>query len=166
MISWTIFFLLLSLDLSVLVNAQACAATACSGFIATATACAPSYSASSPLAWTGCICKNGTQFDADVKSCYDCDITFANQTLIAEVANFLGFCARLNGAIANATTITHPPSGTGNTVTILDTVTSSATSVNSASSNPSSASPNLVPQWLVTSLTIPGMLLGIVLFCV
>ena len=164
--TWWALVLLVSQHL-LLVHSQACAATACNTFDATATACASSYNPQKPIDWVNCLCKNASGFDEAVQSCYDCDITYTNGTLVTEVQDFLDFCAKLN-VTSNSTATAASLSGAGNTVTILDTVSSQTSSptLASATSKPSTASPLQYPHWVVMMLTFIGTLLGIGLFCI
>jgi len=166
MSSRTIFLLLLFRYI-LLADAQACASTACNSFIATIGYCAPSYGPNTPPAWVQCVCQNPSDFDAAIHSCYDCDVTVANQVLVGQVQELLNLCASVTTSQPNATSA--PPSGTANSETINDTVTAQTSPTSSgatATSKPSTASPKPYFNPATLWLAFLGIVHGLRLFAV
>jgi hypothetical protein len=123
------FFLLFLSICPYLANGQTCVSTACSAFVATYTSCTAVFNTAQPLPFIDCVCKNGSAFDGAVLSCYNCDKTFANASLIEDLQELLNFCDLYSTDLSEPTaTATGAASATGNIVTILNTLTSASSS--------------------------------------
>ena len=163
MSSRTIFLLLLTRYI-ILAEGQACTSTACDSFIATINYCAPSYGPNTPPAWVQCVCQSPSDFDAAIHSCYDCDVTVANQVLVGQVQELLNLCASFTTSATLAL-----PSGAANSETVIETVTPQTSPTSSgatATSKPSIASPKPYFNPATFWLAFIGIVLGLGLFAV
>ena len=142
-------FLSFAGPLSVL--AQTCVATDCTGFISTVEVCSsanPSITIT-PLAFLSCLCRQPSQFENDVQSCYTCDETLGNQTLLNQLGEVLNLCGYVSSS--NAT----PTVTSITTLSILDRTSRSSPSVPSSTIRVISIAACLCPSHL--SLVAAGL---------
>jgi hypothetical protein len=105
---------------AMVLKAQPCFLTSCSAFVSIVESCNTLYTAVNEV--YGCICSAPAQFDSDVLSCYNCEVSASvNQSLVNGFQEVLNFCNILTLSSLPTTSST----GVG-TITILQTVSPQA----------------------------------------
>lgn len=123
--SITISLFLISVCLYLPAKSQYCIGTQCLAWTEIVESC-NSTSEGNAVKFESCLCRNTTQYQADVETCYECIQTGGNQSFINDLGELLNICA------TTATSATTPTAA--QTITILGTVTPTTTSASGTTS--------------------------------